>query len=75
MLLQCFPAKKKHATLGNPVAIDADSLLMDVDVQSINDSPPTCEDKWHDIDNFFGTAIVKDVNGKLKKYCACKLCL
>ena len=70
-----FQLKGKHTILGNPVAIDADGLLMDVDVQSINDSPPTREDKWQDIDNFFGTAIVKDVNGKSKEYCTCKLCL
>ncbi len=27
---------KKHATLGNPQAIDTDGLLLDVDVQSIS---------------------------------------
>jgi hypothetical protein len=69
-----FPGKTKCATLGNPVAVDADGLLMDVDVQSIDDSPPTREDKRQDVDHFFRTAIVKDVNGKSKKYRACKLC-
>jgi hypothetical protein len=63
-----------RASLGNPVAIDADGLLMDVDVQSIDDSPPTREDKRQDVDHFFIAAVLKDVNGKSKKYCACKLC-
>jgi hypothetical protein len=48
---------------------------MDVDVHPIDDSPPTHDDKRQDVDHFFGTAIVKDVNGKLKKYRTCKLCL
>jgi hypothetical protein len=65
----------KHATIGNPVAIDANGLLMDVDVQSMDNIPPTREDKWQDIDHFFCTPIVKDVNGKSKKYCGCKLCM
>jgi hypothetical protein len=65
---------KKCTTLGNPVAVDADGLLMDVDVQSINNNPPTREDKQQDVDQFFCTAVVKDVNGKLKKYCACRVC-
>jgi hypothetical protein len=64
----------KRATLGNPVAVDADGLLVDVDVQLINDNPPTREDKRQDVDYFFRTAVVKDVNGKSKKYHACKLC-
>ena len=64
----------KRATLGNPVAVDADGLLMDVDVQAIDDSLPTREDKRQDVDHFFGIAVVKDVNGKSKKYRACKLC-
>ena len=65
---------KKRATLGNPVAIDADGLLLDVDVQSINDNPPTREDKRQDVNQFFHAAVVKEVNGKSKKYCVCKLC-
>jgi hypothetical protein len=48
---------KKCATLGNPAAIDTDSLLMDVDVQSIDDNPPTHEDKWQDVDQFFHPAV------------------
>lgn len=47
---------------------------MDVDVQSIDDSPPTREDKRKDIDRFFRIAVTKNVNGKSKKYRACKLC-
>ena len=69
-----FPDKVDRATLGNPVTVDADGLLMDVDVQAIDDNLPTCEDKWQDVDHFFRIAVAKDVNGKSKKYRACKLC-
>ena len=69
-----LPGKNKCATLSNPVAVDVDSLLIDVDVQLHDDNPPTREDKQQDVDQFFCMAIVKDVNGKLKKYCTCKLC-
>jgi hypothetical protein len=62
-------------TLGNPVATDADGLLLDVDVQRIDENPvPTCEDKRQDIDHFFRAAIEREVNGKSKKYRACRLC-
>jgi hypothetical protein len=47
---------------------------MDVDVQAIDDHLPTREDKPQDVDHFFHIAVVKDVNGKSKKYRACKLC-
>jgi hypothetical protein len=57
------------------VATDADGLLLDVDVQRIDENPaPTREDKRQDVDQFFHTAIERDVNGKSKKYRACKLC-
>ena len=39
-MLPFFPDKVDRATLGNPVAIDADGLLMDVDVQAIDDNLP-----------------------------------
>jgi hypothetical protein len=73
-VLMFFPDKTNRATLSNPVAVDADGLLMDVDVQPINDSPLTREDKRQDVDHFFTVAVVRDVNGKSKKYRACKLC-
>jgi len=38
--LASVEGKKKGVTLGNPVAVDTDGLLMDVDVQSINNAPP-----------------------------------
>jgi len=66
--------KKKKATLGNPQAINADGLLVDVDVQEVNNTPSMHEDKRQDVDHFFCTAIVKEVSGKLKKYCTCKSC-
>ena len=46
-----------------------------MDVQDINDNPSTREDKRQDVDYFFRTAVVKEVNGKSKKYRTCKLCL
>ena len=68
--------KKKRSTLGNPVDIDEDGLLIDVDVQSIDadDTPISREDKRQDVDQFFNPAVVKIVSGKAKKYCICKLC-
>jgi hypothetical protein len=71
-----FLGKKKTATLGNPQAVDADGLLVDVDVQQVDDNynASTCEDKRQDVDHFFRTAVVKEVNGRSKKYRTCKLC-
>ena len=66
--------EKECGTLGNPTALDADGLLADLDVQSVNDNPPTREDKRQDVDQFFYTAVIKDVKGKSKKYSTCKLC-
>jgi hypothetical protein len=54
--------------------VDNAGLLIDVDVQPINDNPTTCEDKQLDVDHFFCAAVVKDVDGKQKKYRRCKLC-
>jgi hypothetical protein len=67
--------KKKSTTLGNPQAIDADGLLMNADVQLVNDHSSTREDKRQDVDQFFRTACVKEVNGVSKRYCMCKICL
>jgi hypothetical protein len=66
--------KKKNATLGNPQAVDADGLLIDVDVQPVNDKSSAREDKWQDVDHFFHMAIIKEMNGRLKRYCMCKIC-
>jgi hypothetical protein len=68
--------KKKCPTVGNPTAVDKDGFLLDIDVQDINDDldVPSREDKRRDVDEFFEPAVVKEVNGKQKKYCACKLC-
>jgi hypothetical protein len=54
--------------------MDAANLLIDVDVQPLDDNTSAREDKRQDVDNFFHTAVAKDVNGKSKKYCTCKLC-
>jgi hypothetical protein len=76
--IDCDPeivaGKKKCATLGNPIVIDADGLLVDVDVQLVDDSPSTREDKRQDVDHFFRPAVIKVVNGKSKKYRDCKSC-
>jgi hypothetical protein len=56
------------------VAVDADGLLLDVDVQSLDDNRPTREDKRQDVDWFFRAAFMKEVNGKSKNVRACKLC-
>jgi hypothetical protein len=74
MFLVLGTGEQKRGTLGNPIAVDADGLLVDVDVQSVDDNPPTREDKRQDVDQFFYSAIIKDVKGKLKRYCTCKLC-
>ena len=66
--------KKSRVTLGNPQAIDADGLLMDVDVQSVDDNSSTREDKRQDVDHFFRAAVIKEVNGKSKRYRSCKIC-
>jgi hypothetical protein len=68
-------AKRKSSTLGNPLDTDADGLLVDVDVQSINDGVPSMrEDKRQDVDRFFHVAIVQMIKGKSKKYRTCRLC-
>jgi hypothetical protein len=69
----CAPS----GTLGNPVAVDDDGLLVDVDVQSIDDNEAprtTREDKRQDVDHFFLAAEFKDMKGKSKKYRLCKVC-
>ena len=45
MLFGAVLCGRKSATLGNPQATDVYSLLVDVDVQPVNNSPSTCEDK------------------------------
>jgi hypothetical protein len=45
-----------------------------VDVQAVDDSSSTREDKRLDVNHFFRTAIIKEVKGKSKKYRTCKIC-
>jgi hypothetical protein len=62
-------------SLGNPLTVGNDGLLADVDVPAVDsNTPATREDKRRDVDQFFHPAISKDVNGKVKRYCVCKLC-
>lgn len=56
--------KEKKTTLGNPQNINTDGLLVDIDVQEVNDTPSTHEDKQQNMDHFFCAAIVKEVIGK-----------
>ena len=72
-------AKKKgpSGTLGNPVTVDDNGLLVNVDIQEIdiNDAPwTTREDKCQDVDRFFLGARIRDMNGKSRKYRLCKIC-
>jgi hypothetical protein len=60
--------------LGNPADVDSDGFLVDVVVQPVNEDTPAYEDKQRDIVQFFHPAVLKVVNGKMKKYFTCKLC-
>jgi hypothetical protein len=73
-LLNVVTAKKTHGSLGNPVDVDSDGLLIDVDVQPIDDIGQSREDKRRDINEFFHPAVVKVINGASKKFSTCKLC-
>jgi len=72
--LNIITAKKTHRSLGNPVNVDSDRLLIDVDVQPIDNIGEAQEDKRRDINEFFLPAIVKVIQGVTKKYSTCKLC-
>jgi hypothetical protein len=74
-ILNIVVAKKMHASLGNPKEVDDEGFLMDVDVQTIDEDPPSREDKRCDVDHFFKSPVEKkDAKGMVKKYCTCKLC-
>lgn len=73
-ILIFFTAKQTRASLGNPMDVDSEGLLVDVCVQPIQEDAPTREDKRRDIDHFFYPAVSKSIDGNTKKYCACKLC-
>jgi len=64
-----------HEPLENPVDVDSDGLLVDIDIQSINDIGQSHKDKQHDINKFFHPAVTKVIQGVTKKYSTCKLCL
>jgi hypothetical protein len=73
-LLNIVADKNTRTPLGKPADIDSHRLFTDVVVQPVNEDTPTHEDKRRDIDQFFHPAILKWVNGKMKKYSGCKLC-
>jgi hypothetical protein len=56
--------------------VNEEGFLLDVIVQPIDEDMPSepHEDKRRDIDHFFQPPVVKTINGKMKKYCSCKLC-
>ena len=56
-------------TISNkPEPVNGDGILVDVEVQSIDDSVSTCEGKTADIEQFFGaTYEYAGANGKVKK--------
>jgi hypothetical protein len=64
MLFGAVLCGRKSATLGNPQATDVYSLLVDVDVQLVNNSPSTYEDKQYEqtviySDKLFCQAVVE----------------
>lgn len=72
--LNVVTAKKTHGSLGNPVDVDSDGLLIDVDVQPIDNIREAREDKRRNINKFFYPAVAKVIQGVTKKYSTCKLC-
>jgi hypothetical protein len=74
LVLIIIIAKKKHGSLGNPLAVDEEGLLLDVEVQMVDKDPPTREDKRRDVDQFFHPPVDKEIDGKIKKMCLCKVC-
>lgn len=67
--------KGPRGSLGNPVAVDDDDLLVDVEVQEVDDTHRTTrEEKRQDVDHFFVAARIKDMNGKSRKYRLCMIC-
>lgn len=56
--------------------VDEDGILVDVEVQSIDNSVSTREGKTADIKQFFSTAYkYAGANGKVKKHRKCKICV
>jgi hypothetical protein len=47
---------------------------LDVDVQLADKDPPMHEDKRRDVDQFFHILVEKEIGGKKRKQCTCKLC-
>ncbi|KAG6883266.1 hypothetical protein C0992_009256, partial [Termitomyces sp. T32_za158] len=68
------PTKKPRFSLGNPTMVDDDGLLVDVNIQSIEEDKEKREDKRRDIDHFFREPSIRQLNGKEKSYCICKIC-
>jgi hypothetical protein len=70
-------AKKTRisATSNKPDAIDANSILVDIDVQPIDSAGSSNTGKL-DIDQFFGPPIdATGRNGVMKEHRKCKICL
>ena len=57
-------------------AVDEDSILLNVEVQSVDDFVPTKEGRMADIDQFFGEAFDHaGANKKVKRHWKCKICV
>jgi hypothetical protein len=69
-----FITDKTHATLGNPMDVDEEGLLVDIDVQPVHNTASTYGDKRCDINKFFNLAYSKTINRIVKKYCLGKVC-
>ncbi|KAG6863597.1 hypothetical protein C0993_010921, partial [Termitomyces sp. T159_Od127] len=66
--------KKPHTLLGNSTAVGDDVLLANLKVQSIEEKKEIHDDKLQDVKHFFHDPIIKQVNGREKRYCICKIC-
>ncbi|KAG1814047.1 uncharacterized protein BJ212DRAFT_1300901 [Suillus subaureus] len=51
-------------------------LMMQNPMMPVTNAGPSCKDKTHDIDQFFGNPFeCAGTNGTVKKHCKCKVCL
>lgn len=71
------PRKQRKSAVvpTEPELVDADGILIDIDVQSLTEPVSTREAKTADIDKFFGATFDHaGANGKVKKHRKCKTC-
>ncbi|KAG6893926.1 hypothetical protein C0993_012693, partial [Termitomyces sp. T159_Od127] len=68
------PLKKLRISLGNPTAVGNDGFLADINIQPIEEEKEKREDKRRDVNHFFHEPSVRQLNGKEKSCCVCKIC-